>query len=100
MATVRKIFRENLGKYLKRNSITEHQKYEVEKMLNCGRNSCNSRICSSCGKRYADQWSGWLKNYLLPIPHRHVVLTVPVSLRNTLRNWSKLRILMEASSSF
>jgi hypothetical protein len=100
MFTVKKIFRENWSKYLKHNSVTNHQKYEVGKMLKCSKHSCNSRICSSCGKRYADQWSDKLKDYLLPIPHKHAVLTVPSLLRDELRNWNKLKIFIDSSNSF
>jgi hypothetical protein len=100
MITVKQIFLENWKKYLKRNPVTYHQMKEIEKMLNCHKHSCNSRMCSSCGKRYADQWSSKLKDYLLPIPHRHAVLTVPAMLRNELREWNNLKILMDTSNSF
>ena len=38
--------------------------------------SCNSRLCSRCGKRYADVWAEELANHLLPCVHRHIVLTI------------------------
>lgn len=38
--------------------------------------SCNSRLCSRCGKRYADLWAEELANHLLPCVHRHIVLTI------------------------
>jgi hypothetical protein len=38
--------------------------------------SCNSRLCSRCGKRYADIWAEELANHLLPCVHRHIVLTI------------------------
>lgn len=38
--------------------------------------SCNSRLCSRCGKKYADTWAEELANYLLPCTHRHIVLTI------------------------
>src|SRR3989338_7312525 len=98
MITVKKIFQENWNEYLKRNTLTYNQKKEVEKMLNCHKHSCNSRICSSCGKRYTDQWSGRLQGFLFPVGHNHVVLTVPAILRSKLRDWGKLRFLMDSSS--
>jgi len=57
MYSVRQILKENWKYYLKTNSPTNHQKREIQKMLDCSKNSCNSRICSSCGKRYTDAWS-------------------------------------------
>jgi hypothetical protein len=100
MITVKQIFQENWKVYLKRNTVTYCQKKEVEKMLNCHKHSCNSRICSSCGKRYTDQWSNKLTDYLLPIPHQHIVLTVPALITNTLKDWNNLKVLMESSNSF
>lgn len=69
---------------------------EVEKMLLCGDLkggfatflctscgetismplSCKSKLCSRCGKRYADEWAEELANHLLPCVHRHIVLTL------------------------
>ncbi|MHA1379791.1 MAG: transposase zinc-binding domain-containing protein [Candidatus Helarchaeota archaeon] len=42
--------------------------------------SCNSRICSRCGKRYTDQWSKKIAKKLIPIPHRHFIFTIPSEL--------------------
>ena len=49
--------------------------------LSCGETkiipfSCNSRLCSRCGKKYTDIWAEELANYLLPCIHRHIVLTI------------------------
>lgn len=41
---------------------------------------CNSRLCSSCGKRYTDQWSKNLSKTMFKIPHRHIVISVPSAL--------------------
>ena len=38
--------------------------------------SCKSRLCSRCGKKYADIWAEELANHLLPCIHRHIVLTI------------------------
>jgi len=100
MITVKRIFQENWKRYLRSNPVTLYQKKEVEKMLNCNKHSCNSRICSSCGKRYTDQWSNKLKSYLFPVPHQHIVLTVPSLLRESLKDWNNLKILMDSSNSF
>jgi len=100
MNSVKQILKENWKSYLKANNPTDHQKREVQKMIGCSKNSCNSRICSSCGKRYADDWSNNLKCYLIPKPKRHVVLTVPSLLRPILRNWKNLNVLIRSSRDF
>ena len=98
--TVRKILQENWKNYLKKCIVTDYQRKEVEKAINCSKHSCNSRICSSCGKRYADQWSKELQNNLFPVGHKHLVLTVPAVLRARLRAWNKLKTMMNAANSF
>lgn len=87
---------------------------EVEKMLNCcnpkggfatficlhcGETkiipfSCKSRICSRCGKKYADIWSNKLNQKLLNVIHRHFVLTTPDLLRPYFENNYKLQKLL------
>lgn len=94
--TTRKLLEENWDGYC--NTLTEYQRKEVEKMINCSKQSCNSRICSSCGKRFTDQWAEKLN--LLPVKHQHIVLTVPAILRTTLRDWNNVKILMDCSSLF
>lgn len=100
MYSVRQIIKENWKSYLKTYNPTIHQRNEIGKMLDCSKNSCNSRICSSCGKRYADDWANNLKDYLYPIPQTHVILTVPSFLRPILKNWDNLNILMRSSRDF
>ena len=100
MHSVRQILKENWKNYVKNHNPTEHQKREVHKMIDCSKNSCNSRICSSCGKRYADIWSKNLENGLRPTPCRHVVLTVPSLLRPILRDWKNLNTLLHSSRDF
>jgi hypothetical protein len=55
---------------------------------NCGENyllpfSCRGRsFCPSCEKKRQLLWAEWLREQLLvPVPHRHVVLTMPRLLR-------------------
>ena len=98
--TVKQILRENWYNYLKTHNVNDYQLKEVEKTINCDKHSCNSRICSSCGKRYTDDWSDRLKNYLLPLEHKHVVLTIPAILRPILRGWDNVKLLMDSSKSF
>lgn len=96
MYSVRNIIKDNWNSYLQKHKVDSHKRFEVEKMLNCSRNSCNSRICSSCGKRYTDVWS----NNLSFNPKKHVVLTIPSYLRPIFKNWNYLSFLMRSSKDF
>ena len=100
MHSVKQIIKENWKSYLRAYNPTNHQRWEIIKMMDCSKNSCNSRICSSCGKRYNDVWSNNLVKRLYPFPCRHVVLTVPSLLRPVLRNWRNLNILIRSSMDF
>ncbi len=98
--TVRRVLQENWKNYLKNNEVTDYQRKEIEKAINCNKHSCNSRICTGCGKRYSDQWSEELQKCLFPVDHKHIVLTVPAVLRPKLKDWIKLKIIMNAANSF
>ncbi len=39
--------------------------------------SCNSRICSNCGKRHTEAWAFSLSQKMFNVPHRHFVISVP-----------------------
>jgi hypothetical protein len=80
--------------------VRADQVAEIEKMLGCGEAtsgfatyiclhcgdtlrvcfSCKSRVCSSCGKVYADEWAQHLTSHLLKVTHRHITLTIPAEL--------------------
>ena len=69
---------------------------EVEKMLgcmdiekgytsyicqSCGEiiyipHSCKSRMCTTCGKRHADEWAEMINSEMYVVPYRHIILTV------------------------
>lgn len=100
MHSVRQILKDNWRTYKDKNPVEDYKIKEIEKMINCNKFGCNSRICSSCGKRYADQWSEKLSYFLHPKLHKHIVLTVPSLLRLTLRNWTNLKIFMDSSICF
>ena len=73
---------------------------EVEKMLSCQDGSrgfrvyqcpecseikvvhfgCNSRVCTHCGKRFADQWAEKIASKTFDVVHRHFTLTCPEEL--------------------
>ncbi len=46
---------------------------------------CNSRLCTRCGKPYADRWAKELRRLILPLPHRHLTFTVPEQMRGVLK---------------
>ena len=54
--------------------------------------SCRSRsFCPSCEKKKQLLWAEWLRTELLaPVPHRHVVLTIPRLLRPLFRSRREL----------
>ena len=61
--------------------------------------TCKSRICTSCGKKHADEWAEKLAQSLHDVPHRHMVFTIPDTLRPVLeKNHQLLRVLMDAVS--
>ena len=50
--------------------------------LDCGETkkvafSCKSRVCSSCGKVSAEEWSKEVTSRMFTVVHRHVTFTVP-----------------------
>jgi len=98
--SIKQILQENWRKYLKNHKTTSYQRKEIEKTINCSKQSCNSRICTSCGKRYTDHWSDKLRNHLFPVGHKHIVLTAPATLGSTLRDWNNLKVLMDSSQTF
>lgn len=99
------------------NEVTEYQRKEVEKAIGCydSQNGCfvyycahcneyvfqsmgcNSRICSCCGKRYADQWSHSLSQAMFKVSHRHFVMSVPSALWPFLRDWKNCKVYMDAA---
>jgi len=61
--------------------------------------ACKRRICTSCGKKHADQWADNLAQTLYSVPHRHMVFTIPEQLRQPLQDDHKLlKVLMDAVS--
>jgi len=62
--------------------------------------ACKSRICPSCGKKYADEWADRLAQMLYAVSHRHMVFTIPEELRRVLdANRRLLKVLMDAVSN-
>jgi ribosomal protein S27E len=62
--------------------------------------ACKSRICPSCGKKYADEWADRLAQMLYAVSHRHMVFTIPEELRKVLdADRGLLKVLMDAVSN-
>lgn len=96
--SVKQIFEDNWDDYSKSYDVRDVENEEVEKMLSCKGFSrgcflyyclkcsthilvpfgCNSRICSSCAKRYTDEWAEKLMKKIVPgVEHRHLVFSIP-----------------------
>lgn len=88
--TIRDILLDNNNweKYKNSHKLRSEQINEVEKMLSCNDKciyfkgrliyfSCNSRICSRCGKRYVDKWTEKTSQQLQKTRHSHFVFTMP-----------------------
>ena len=96
-------------------SITEN----VEKMLNCRKPSggyaeyicprcfekkkvaftCKCRFCTSCGKRYIEEWVEKTVNNIFDVPHRHIIFTIPQELRNILfMDRSLIKVMMDCAA--
>ncbi len=52
--------------------------------------SCNTSLCTQCGKRFTDAWAKRLVNRMFPFPHLRIVFTLPAQLRPYLQNNKKL----------
>ncbi len=61
--------------------------------------SCRGRsFCPSCEKKRSILWAEWLREEVLePVPHRHVVLTMPRLLRGIFRK--RRELLLDLSQS-
>jgi hypothetical protein len=115
--TVKQILAQCWEGYAATHQVTTYQRHEVEKALSCYTTKkgcfvyfcehcndylfmtmgCNSRMCSSCGKRYTDQWSESLSKAMFPVPHRHFVLSVSDKLWQYLRKWELMKVYMDAA---
>ncbi len=61
--------------------------------------TCKGRFCTSCGKKYTDEWVQRTVDELIDVPHRHLVLTVAEELRQVLF-WhrSLLKVMMDSAA--
>lgn len=91
----------------------------VEKMVNCGDFSngyaeyicpncfekkkvgftCKCRFCTSCGKRYVDEWVEKTVKSIFNVSHRHLVFTIPQELREVIFcDRTLIKIMMDCAS--
>ena len=115
--SVKQILASSWESYILTHEVADYQIKEVERSLSCyGYNNgcfvfyckhcdeyifqsygCNSRLCSCCGKRYADQWSLSLSKAMFPVPHRHIVFSIPPELWGFLRDKSLWKDYMDCA---
>jgi len=117
--SVKQIFEDNWNSYLEIHNVRDIEKKEVESMLSCKGQErgcfiyyckkcdryetvpfgCNSRLCSSCGKRYTDKWACMLSDRLFTnAVHRHLVFTLPSQIWNFIKDNRILqKIIMDAT---
>lgn len=102
--TINALFLDNnnweIFKILHKGELRSVEVVEVEKMLHCQEDSrgfriyrcqacgeivvvhfgCNSKVCTHCGKRFADQWAERVAKKTFDVAHRHFTLTCPEEL--------------------
>lgn len=101
--SVKQVFQDHWLSYKLNHHPRQIEIEEVEKMLSCKQScfvcyckkcksfeiirlGCNSRLCSCCGKRYTDQWADRLTNKVAKnIIHRHFVFSLPIELREPIK---------------
>jgi hypothetical protein len=52
--------------------------------------SCRNRACPQCGQDATSRWLAKQRDFLLPVPYYHVVLTLPSELRRLVRSNQKV----------
>ncbi|MDH6366845.1 MULTISPECIES: transposase [unclassified Breznakia] len=77
--------------------------FDLFECPNCGNESmmprcCHSRFCNSCGVKYSKQLALKATHMCLDVSHRHVVFTIPDSMRNWFRqDRSRINLLFIAA---
>ncbi len=61
--------------------------------------SCKGRFCTSCGKKYTDEWVERTVDELIDVAHRHLVFTVPEELREVIF-WDRslIKVMMDCAA--
>jgi hypothetical protein len=63
--------------------------------------SCRNRACPKCHRQKTDLWAEQLRHKLLPVPHFHLVFTLPAELRTIVRSNQRVMygVLMKSAFS-
>jgi len=116
--SIKQIIKEHWERFIGNHKTREIEREEVEKMLSCKEEGCfacyckkcdkivtvplgcNSRLCSSCGKRHTDNWAKRLVKRLFPGKiHRHLVFGMPDMLWSFIKENRELqKIVMDAAN--
>lgn len=61
--------------------------------------TCKGRFCTSCGKRYVDEWVDKTVDEIIDASHRHIVFTIPEELRDIIfKDRSLIKVMMDYAS--
>jgi hypothetical protein len=61
--------------------------------------TCKSRFCSSCGKKYVDEWVNKTVKTIIDISHRHIVFTIAEEFREIIfRDRLLVKVMMDSAS--
>jgi len=61
--------------------------------------TCKCRFCTSCGKRYIEEWVEKTVNNIFDVPHRHIVFTIPKELREIIfKDRSLIKVLTDCAA--
>ncbi len=72
--------------------------------LKCGKEkrvafTCKGRFCTSCGKKYIDEWVRKTVHQIIDVTHRHLVFTIPEGLREKIfSNRSLIKVMMDCAA--
>lgn len=117
--TLRCIFsaKNNWQEYAKMRELDKYVIQQVESMMKCGdypeevryyvcpkcgttekrAYRCKTRICTHCGKQYADEWALQMERDLFNVTHRHMIFTIPSSIWPYLKEHPSLwRVMLDS----
>lgn len=61
--------------------------------------TCKGRFCTSCGKKYIDEWVNKTVKGIINVAHRHIVFTIPQELRDKIfTNRKLIKVMMDCAS--
>jgi hypothetical protein len=61
--------------------------------------TCKSCFCTSCGKKYEDEWVDKAVDEIIDVAHRHIVFTIPEGLRDVIfKDRSLIKVITDCTS--